>query len=412
MSGRFREFWRGRTRPVGAENSRCHACHILRKRRRAAPATPPRGSSPAVSLDPAARSRAARWSLRRSRSRAGRASAPPGRGAPRRAAPARRFAGEKVPRKGRARGRRLGARDSRPRRRCSTGASPRAARTRRTRSRSRFSRGTASACSRCVASARRTPRRARTHEHPGAKSCQKKSSRGAHFCGTPKSRRISAELDAATSASLLLIGGDFFPPRPSSDILFLPFSACAPLSSTRPFADAFSPSPPTPPPPPLRTSLAARRSVPRGRGVRDPVDARRGARDGRRARLPPRRRRARRRHRRRRRWRAPPGAGGGGGGPFGRTVGRTFERPRNVGRPFGRLRRRGRDRGLGHGRDRGAGGAPAPPLARRARGAASRRRRRFVRRGNTNRRFVRRFRVLERRRHSRRRLARVGRGEE
>ena len=151
---RFRKIWRGRTRPVGAENSRCHACHILRKRRRAAPATPPRGSSPAVSLDPAARSRAARWPLRRSRSRAGRASAPPGRGAPRRAAPARRFAGEKVPRKGRARGRRLGARDSRPRRRCSTGASPRAARTRRTRSRSRFSRGTASACSRCVASAR------------------------------------------------------------------------------------------------------------------------------------------------------------------------------------------------------------------------------------------------------------------
>ena len=56
MLRRLSEFWRGRTRPVGAENSRCHACHILRKRRRAAPATPPRGSSPAVSLDPAARS--------------------------------------------------------------------------------------------------------------------------------------------------------------------------------------------------------------------------------------------------------------------------------------------------------------------------------------------------------------------
>ena len=102
---------------------------------------------------------------------------------------------------------------------------------------------------------------ARTHEHPGAKSCQKEKSSSAHFCGTPKSRRISAELDAATSASLLLIGGDFFPPRPSSDILFLPFSAYAPLSSTRPFADALAHSPPTPRPPFARRSQHVARSL-------------------------------------------------------------------------------------------------------------------------------------------------------
>ena len=359
MLRRFREFWRGRTRPVGAEKfSLSRVSHSSQKTPAPRPRRRPAVPAPRSPLDPAARSRAARWSLRRSRSRAGRASAPPGRGAPRRAAPARRFAGEKVPRKGRARGRRLGARDSAPSAALfHRGVSARGADEADAIALEILTRNGVGVLEVRRERAANASARARTHEHPGAKSCQKKSS-SAHFCGTPKSRRISAELDAATSASFLLIG-DFFLRAPLPISSSSPFPRTLPSSSTRPFADASLP--PNLPAPTSHFARSTSLGPSRTRGTRSGRCAARRTRrtpssatsasSPRPSSTPTPMTMA-----------SAPGAAGGAGGPFGRTVGRTFERPRTVGRPFVRLRRRGRDRGLGHGRDRGAGGAPAPSL--------------------------------------------------